>query len=252
MDTKKTVANYCIRIADDHLIQAQRLAELCSYGPILEEDLAMTNISLDCFGQAEFFYDYAVELLADGRTADAIAFRRSERQYTNHLLVEQPNGDFAMTMMRVFLYSAFSKLWFEALVHSNDERLAALAAKALKEAKYHLRHSSEWVIRLGNGTDESLNRCQGALIALWPFTDNLFASNEVDAHLMELGIACDMAQLRGLWDLSVKEVLADANLLFPEKVHMQKGGIDGMHSEHLGHLLCEMQFLQRAYPDAKW
>lgn len=252
METKKALANYCIRIADDQLIQAQRLAELCSYGPILEEDLAMTNISLDGFGQAEFFYDYAVELLADGRTADDLAFRRSERQYLNHLLVEQSNGDFAKTMMRVFLFSGFSKLWFESLSQSNDERLAALSARALKEARYHFRHSSEWIIRLGNGTEESMKRTVAALHELWPYTDNLFETTPDDGMLTELGIACDLVSLKGLWELQVKEVLAEANLSIPEKVFMHKGGINGLHTEQLGHLLCEMQYLQRAYPDAKW
>lgn len=252
MDIKQALYNYCVRIGDNNLILGQRLAEWCSFGPILEEDLAMTNISLDCFGQAEFMYEYAAELEANGRCGDDIAFRRNEREYYNNLLVEQPNGDFAVTMIRQLLYSAFAKYFYEALSASNDERLSALAARALKEAKYHYRHSSEWVIRLGNGTDESLLRVQNAINELWRFTGNLFEMNQTDHALLELGIAADLNDVNEKWKVDVGGVLLASNITIPENTFMHKGGTDGMHTEHLGHILCEMQYLQRAYPDAKW
>src|SRR5574337_906132 len=189
MSTKEALINYCTRLGDNNLVLGQRLAEWCSNGPILEEDLAITNISLDCFGQAEFMFDYATELEGKIRTADELAFRRSERQYFNCLLVEQPNGDFAFTMMKLMLYSAFAKHLYEILSAGSDEKLSALAARALKEAKYHFRHSSEWLVRLGNGTTESHRRSQHALNELWMFTGNLFAANETDKKLAEAGIA---------------------------------------------------------------
>lgn len=252
MTTKDALIRFCLRLGDNNLILGQRLAEWCSNGPILEEDLAITNISLDNFGQAEFFFDYAAELEGKIRTADDIAFRRSERQYYNHLIVEQPNGDFAFTMMKLMLYSAFAKNLYEALSKSNDTMLASLSARALKEAKYHFRHSSEWVIRLGCGTDESHRRVQYALDELWRFTGNLFETNEVDRALADTGITVDMQSLAAQWDVAVREVLSAATLNIPQQTYMQKGGIDGLHTEHLGHLLCEMQYLPRAYPDAKW
>ena len=252
MKTKDALINFCIRLGDNNLVLGQRLAEWCSNGPILEEDLAMTNISLDHFGQAEFMYDYAAELEGKVRTADDIAFRRSERQYYNNLIVELPNGDFAFTMLRQMLYSAFAKHLFEALSSSNDTGLASLSARALKEAKYHFRHSSEWVIRLGKGTAESKSRSQAALNEIWRFTGNLFEMNETDKALIDAGISVDLSVIEGKWNFTVTEILKMAGLEIPQKAFMQKGGIDGMHTEHLGHLLCEMQYLQRAYPDAKW
>ncbi len=252
MNTKQALYNYCLRLADNNLIAGQRLAEWCSNGPILEEDLAMTNFGLDYLGQAEFHYDYAAELEGKNRSGDDLAFTRSERQYYNCLLLEQPNGDFAQSMMKMFLYSAFAKLFLEALTHSQDERLAALAAKGIKEIKYHFRHSSEWIIRFGNGTEESQQRSQHALNEMWPYTADMFDMNETDQELISLGIAIDLNNLYAPWLLSVNEILNAANLVVIENQHMYKGGYKGNHTEHLGHLLCEMQYLQRAYPGATW
>jgi ring-1,2-phenylacetyl-CoA epoxidase subunit PaaC len=252
MNTISALSAYCLRIADTNMILAQRLAEWCSRGPILEEDLAMTNISLDLLGQAEAFYDYAASLHHGGKTADDLAFLRTERQYFNNLLVEQPNGDFAQTMLKQMLVSAFQKHLFTALGESNDETIKGLSAKALKEVKYHFRHSSEWLIRLGNGTAESHQRCQFALNELWRFTDDMFEMNAVDEELISLGISCNMQEIFGLWKLTVNEILTASDLQIPEATNIIKGGYNHIHTEHLGHILCEMQYLQRAHPGAKW
>lgn len=252
MNTKEALYNFCLRLGDNNLVLGQRLAEWCSNGPILEEDLALTNISLDHFGQAEFLYEYAVELEDKNSTADDLAFRRNEREYFNNLLVEQPNGDFAFTMMKQMLFSSFAKQLYKALADSKNERLAALSARALKEVKYHFRHSSEWIIRLDNGTEESRERTQQALNELWMFTGDLFEMNETDKSLVEAGISIDLNTLYPQWKNEIETVLQTANLSIPQKKHMITGGCNGIHSEHLGHLLCEMQYLQRTYPAAKW
>lgn len=252
MNTKEALYNYCLRLGDNNLILGQRLAEWCSKGPILEEDLAMTNLSLDHFGQAEFIYEYAAELNEKNSTADEIAFQRNEREYCNALIVEQPNGDFAFTMVKQMLFSSFAKHLYESLSTSNDKKLSELTARALKEMKYHFRHSSEWIIRLGNGTEESHKRTQQALNELWMFTDDLFEMNQVDRILIEVGISVDLSVLHSKWKDVVGNVLKIANLNIPQRNNMIKGGYNGMHTEHLGHLLCEMQHLQRAYPQAKW
>ncbi len=250
MDTKEALYNYCLRLGDNNLVLGQRLAEWCSNGPILEEDLAMTNLSLDHFGQAEFMYEYAAELEGKGRTCDDIAFKRNEREYFNALITEQPNGDFAFTMMKHLLFSAFAQHLYESLSLSNDKRLAELSVRALKEIKYHFRHSSEWIVRLGKGTQESAMRTQYALNELWMFTADLFEINKIDETL--IGIIVDSNELFPAWKKTIETVLNTANIKIPEKVHMLKGGYNGKHTEHLGHLLCEMQYLQRAYPNAKW
>jgi ring-1,2-phenylacetyl-CoA epoxidase subunit PaaC len=252
MNTRDALYNYCLRLADTNLILAQRLAEWCSRGPILEEDLALTNISLDLLGQSETLYDYAVSLKGNNITADEIAFLRNERQYFNNLLVEQPNGDFAFTMMKQFLYSTFVKYLYEALSNSNDETIKGFAAKALKEVKYHYRHSSEWIVRFGNGTSESKERAQFALDELWRFTDDLFAMNNVDEELISTGISVNLNDIFDKWKFSIEKIIHDANLDIPENSNRINGGINGIHTEHLGHLLCEMQYLQHAYPGAKW
>lgn len=252
MNKQVALVNYFIRLGDNNLVLGQRLAEWCSNGPILEEDLAMTNISLDHFGQAEFMYETAAELEGKSRTADDIAFRRSERHYFNNLITEIPNGDFAFTMVRQMLYSAFAKFLYESLSESKHETLASLSARALKEVKYHYRHSSEWVIRLGQGTAESKRRTQFALNEIWTFTGNLFEMNETDHVLIAEGISFDLNSIYPKWVFTVNEIIKNAGLEIPQQTYMQKGGIDGMHTEHLGHLLCELQYLQRAYPDAKW
>lgn len=243
---------YIIRIADDSLILGHRMSEWCGHGPILEEDIAMTNIALDLVGQTTTLLSYAGMVEGKDRDADALAFLRFDREYRNLLLVEQPNGDFGMTMMRQFLFDAFRKPFFEGLQHSSDKQLAAIAEKSLKETKYHLKHSSEWVIRLGDGTEESNRRIQDSLDTLWRYTSELFYSDEVDVEMHKLGIAPNMSVVFDEWNKTVHEVLAEATLNIPSNNWKHEGGRVGMHSEHLGHILAELQYMQRAYPNMQW
>lgn len=249
---KEALFKYLLRIGDSSLILGQRMAEWCSKGPILEEDLAMTNIALDLFGQANSILGYAAQLEGSGRDADTLAFRRNERGYYNYLIVERPNGDFGFTMLRQFLYSTFAMLQYETLCKSPDERLAAIAAKSLKEIKYHFRHSGEWVVRLADGTEESRSRMLSALDELWSYTANLFETDEVDELLVKQGIISDVKELAEPWREIVTEVFQDAGLDMPEDGYMHSGSLKGIHSEALGHILGEMQYLQNAYPDASW
>lgn len=242
---------YTLRIADSSLILGQRMSEWCSNGPTLEEDIAMSNISLDMFGQANGFYQYAAQL--DGtKSADELAFRRNEREFFNHQLVEQENGNFGTTMVRNFLHDVFNFLFYTELSKSKDETLSALASKSLKEVKYHLRHSSNWLIRLGDGTGESNTKAQEALEELWMYTGELFEMDNLDAELLNSGIAVDNSALKSEWDRMVNKTLVKAKLTRPEDAYMATGGKKGLHTEYLGFILSEMQFLQRAYPDAKW
>ena len=242
---------YTLRIADSSLILGQRMSEWCSNGPTLEEDIAMSNISLDMFGQANGFYQYAAQL--DGtKSADELAFRRNEREFFNHQLVEQENGNFGTTMVRNFLHDVFNFLFYTELSKSKDETLSALASKSLKEVKYHLRHSRNWLIRLGDGTGESNTKVQDALEELWMYTGELFEMDNLDAELLNSGIAVDNSALKSEWDRMVNKTLVKAKLTRPEDAYMATGGKKGIHTEYLGFILSEMQFLQRAYPDAKW
>ena len=242
---------YTLRIADSSLILGQRMSEWCSNGPTLEEDIAMSNISLDMFGQANGFYQYAAQL--DGtKSADELAFRRNEREFFNHQLVEQENGNFGTTMVRNFLHDVFNFLFYTELSKSKDETLSALASKSLKEVKYHLRHSSNWLIRLGDGTGESNTKVQDALEELWMYTGELFEMDNLDTELLNNGIAVDNSALKLEWDIIVNKTLVKAKLTRPEDAYMATGGKKGLHTEYLGFILSEMQFLQRAYPDAKW
>jgi ring-1,2-phenylacetyl-CoA epoxidase subunit PaaC len=243
---------YILRIGDDSLILGQRLAEWCGHGPILEEDIALTNISLDLIGQATNFFNYAAVVEDAGRDADKLAFLRIDREYKNTVLVEQPNGDFGDTLVRQFLFDAFRKLFFEKLQYSKDEQLAAIAEKSLKETRYHLKHSSEWVIRLGDGTEESHNRVQNSLNILWRYRTELFFMDEVDAELIKLGIAIDLNTFRNEYDTFVSSILHEATLTPPANNWSFGEGRIGKHSEHLGHLLAEMQYMQRAYPNMEW
>jgi len=243
---------YLLRIGDDSLILGHRLSEWCGHGPILEEDIAMTNLALDLVGQANSILKYAGEIEGKGRSEDDLAFLRYEREYRNLLLVEQPNGDFGMTMMRQFLFDAYRKLLFESLSHSSDEQLSAIAIKSLKETKYHLKHSSEWVIRLGDGTDESKRRIQDSLNTLWRYTSEIFFQNEVDQQLMEDGILPRLTNLRTDWNNLVKGILLEATLSIPDNNWKQEGGRTGLHSENLGFILAELQYMQRAYPNMEW
>ena len=244
--------NYILKLGDDSLILGHRLSEWCGHGPILEEDIALTNISLDLVVQATTLLNYAGELEGKGRDGDALAFLRYDREYKNLLLVEQPNGDFGVTMMRQFLFDAYRLPLFVKLQTSSDETLAAIAEKSLKETKYHLKHSSEWVIRLGDGTEESHKRIQDALDTLWRYTDELFLQDDLDLELIEKGIVPDLEEIRKDWQKTVDTVLNEATLELPKNNWKFSGGRNGMHSEHLGYILAELQYMQRAYPNMKW
>jgi len=249
---KDQLIDYCLRLADTSLILGQRLGEWCGHGPILEEDIALTNISLDCIGQARGFYTYAAELESSGKTEDDYAYLRDEREFKNLLIVEQPNVDFAQTIMRQFLVSAFQYYFFDALSNSSDKTLSALAAKSLKEVSYHLRHSSAWVIRLGDGTAESKMRMEKAIDELWLYTGDMFDMDETEKSLAEKSIAVDRNKLKSSWDKKVQEVFSEATLNVPQEVFMISGSREGKHSEHLGFILAEMQSLHRAHPGAQW
>ena len=246
------LATYALRLGDDSLIFGQRLGEWCGHAPALEVDLSLTNVALDQVGQATHFLGLAGAIENAGRDADALAFRRDVMDFTNCLLVEQPNGDFAQTIARQFLFSHYQALLFEQMARVKDERFAAIAAKALKEVSYHATLASDWVVRLGDGTEESKARMIAGLDWMWRFADELFVMDDVDAAAIKAGAGVDKAALRAQWDARIDAVLADATLTRPASRRPVLGGREGRHSEHLGHLLTHMQFLQRAYPDATW
>lgn len=252
MTEKQALREYALRLGDDSLILGHRLSEWCAHGPILEEDIALTNISLDLVGQATSFLEYASELDEDNKTADDLAFLRYERDFKNVLLVEQPNGDFGQTIVRSFLFDVFHKLLFEKLTKSSDAQIAAIAEKSLKEVIYHLRHSSEWMIRLGDGTEESHERVQKSLDKLWAYRTELFYMDETDHLLIDKGIAVDLSEIREEYDKQVLSVLNEATLTVPDNTWNKEGGRKGTHTEHLGFLLAEMQYMQRAYPGMEW
>jgi len=252
MTVNEALINYCLRLGDSSLILGQRMAEWCSNGPILEEDIAMSNIGLDLFGQARTMLTYSGELEGKGRTENDLAYKRLEREFFNNLLSERPNGHFGDTVVRNLLHSAFYLHLYTALSESSDSTIAAFATKSVKEITYHLRHSAEWVVRLGDGTDESHEKVQQSLNDIWEYTADIFAMNEVDEILILEKITVDLNTIKPLWNKTIDEVFERATLKRPEDSFMQKGSIEGMHSEVLGHLLSEMQFLPRAYPDAKW
>lgn len=250
--TDSPLHTYTLRLADNALVLGHRLSEWCGHAPVLEEDLALPNMALDLIGQARSFYTYAGEIEGAGRDEDALAYLRDARAYRNVLLVEQPNGDFAVTLVRQLLYAAYAEPYFAALSHSRDATLAAIAAKAKKEFTYHVRHSAEWVIRLGDGTEESHTRMQVALDDLWPFTGELFETDAIETALVSEGVAVDPAPIKPLWERTIDTVSKEATLRRPGAQWMQTGGRVGRHSEHLGFLLADLQFLQRSYPGAKW
>lgn len=252
MNLKEATFDYLLRLGDSSLIIGHRLSEWCGHGPILEEDIAMTNIALDFVGNATALLTYAAQLEGKGRTEDDLAFMRNEREFRNLLLTEQPNGDFAQTMTRQFLFDAYMYFLYEELKTSKDETLAALATKAHKEIAYHLRHTTEWMYRLGDGTEESHERAQQALNALWMFTAELFDMDEVDSLLIKEGIVPDLSLIRSKWEQHVKQVIQTATLQVPQTTFKQKGSREGKHTEHLGFLLAEMQYVHRAYPGVKW
>ena len=243
---------YTLRRADDALILGHRLSEWCGHAPMLEEDMALSNIALDLLGQARELYAYAARREGRDNDEDKLAYLRDLRQYRNLLLVEQPNGDFAQTLVRQFFYSAFADLYWRAMMASHDATLAAIAAKSEKESAYHLRHSSEWIIRLGDGTGESHTRAQAALDRLWAFAGEMFAVDDSERGLIDAGIAIDPAGFRDRWLKTVSNVAGEATLSLPQNDWMQQGGRAGRHSEHLGHLLSELQSMQRTFPGLTW
>ena len=266
-----SLINYTLHLADNSLILGQRNSEWCGHGPILEQDIAITNISLDLIGQARNFYQYAAQLINNSKiagspkvpsplergfggevTEDSLAYLRKEREFKNCLLVEQPNGDWAQTILRQFFFSQYQFLLFEQLQHSKDEQLAAIAEKSLKEITYHLRWSSEWVIRLGDGTEESHQRMVKAIDELWRYTGEMFEAASYEIQAMNDGTGVDVSKLKGSWMSKVQEIFSEATLAVPEKVFMQSGGKQGKHTEYLGYILTELQYLQRAYPGCEW
>src|SRR3979409_1434002 len=243
---------YALRRADDALILGHRLSEWCGHAPMLEEDMALANMGLDLLGQARELYAYAATVEGEGNDEDKFAYLRDIRQYRNLLLVEQPNGDFARTMVRQFFYATFADLYWRAMMRSTDATLAAIAAKSEKESAYHVRHSSEWIVRLGDGTEESHARTQSAIDELWAFTGEMFAVDDSERALIGAGIAIDPATLHPRWLSTASDIVSEATLALPNNAWMQQGGHSGQHSEHLGHLLSELQSMQRTFPGATW
>lgn len=252
MDTKKALEKYCFRLADSSLILGQRMAEWCSKGPTLEEDIALTNISLDLFGQARILFDYISKNSDENVTEDDLAFKRNEREFYNRLITERPNGHFGDTVARGFLFSAYAVPLYRGLQNSKNETLSAFGEKSLKEVLYHLRHYGEWMIRLGKGTDLSKLRIQKSLEDVWSYTGDLFDRAEWDTILENEGIAVNIDDVKAEWTKTVEEIIERAELTKPTNDFMHKGSNEMVHSEHLGHLLAEMQYIPRAYPNAKW
>lgn len=252
MTKNKALFHYCLRLGDNNLILGHRLSEWTGHGPMLEEEMALCNIALDLLGQANSFLQYAAKIEAKGRTEDDLAYLRNDREFFNTLLAEQPNGDYAFTIARQFLVSTFDFYFYEELKRSADSTIAGIAAKAHKEIAYHLRHASNWVERLGDGTEESHVRAQNALDELWRFSNELFEMNKTDELLLKEKIAVDLSTIRSKWEDHVSEILARATLKKPENTFMQRGSRDGKHTEHLGYLLAEMQHLHRTHPGVQW
>lgn len=248
----KNLIQYIYGIADNALILGQRLGELCGHGPSLETDIALTNISLDLFGQVRSYYQYVAKLQGGDATEDTVAFLRLEREYKNVLLVEQPNTDFAYSITKQFLFDIFHLALLEELQNSKDEMLVAIAKKSIKEVLYHTRFSSDWIKRLGDGTEESHNRIQTAINDLWIFTDELFHQTDADKAMVAEGIGVDTTLLKVNYHKKVSEILEEATLQTPTIEFFQKGGKQGIHSEHMGFILTELQFMQRTYPNMTW
>lgn len=254
MTHDQALFDYLLRLADNGLVLAQRLSEWVGKGPVLEEDIALTNVGLDLLGQSRLWFacaqDVEARIKGIGRSEDQLAFLRDAHEFRNLLLVEQPNGSYADTMARQFLFDHWHLLLLRALTQSSDPRIAEVAAKAVKEVTYHAERSADWVIRLGDGTEESHARMQAALDELWTYAGEMFVADEAELSLV--GVAADVRALQEPWDAAVNAVLDEATLARPGETFVRKGGKQGVHTEHLGRLLAEMQFLQRAYPNAQW
>ena len=249
---ENNLIQYVVHLADNNAILGHRLSEWCGHGPILEQDIALTNIALDLIGQARLYYQYAAELMGGETTEDMIAYLRPERNYFNFLLVERPNGDFGDTMVRQFLYDSFHYYFLSELQASNDTRLSEIAEKSIKEVAYHKRFSSEWVIRLGDGTDESNFRIQKAIDELWRFTEELFTPVTNESELIAAGLSPNPAKLKLDVIEFIAQVCTEAKINIPDVPYFQFGGKTGIHSEYLGHILAELQYMQRAYPGMTW
>lgn len=249
---KDKLFKYILRLADNALILGHRLSENCSKGPYLEEDISITNTALDLLGQAEAFYKYAAQVEGAGRTEDDLAYKRPENEFYNLQLTEQPNDDFAHIQVRQFFMDAYYYYLYLQLKDSKDETIAAISAKSLKEVTYHLRRSSEWIIRLGKGTADSKKRIQQALDDFWQFTHEMFLPDAIDKALSQEGVGANLVEIKKNWDTKVNEVLQQADLTRPEDGYQALGSKKGYHTEFLGYILAEMQYLPRAYPDAKW
>ena len=249
---KENLYKYILGIADNSLILGQRMGALTGHGPSLETDIACTNISLDLFGQVRSYYQYAAKTAGDGRTEDDIAMLRKEREYVNVLLVEQPNTDFAYTMAPQFLFDVYHLLFLNELQKSKDLTLSAIASKSIKEVSYHQRFSSDWIKRLGDGTNLSHQKMQDAIDALWTYTDELFHQTQADKVMVKEGVGVDVTKLKETYYKQVNEVLEEATLSIPESKYFQKGGKEGIHTEHMGYLLSDLQYMQRTYPNMEW
>ncbi|MCB5175884.1 1,2-phenylacetyl-CoA epoxidase subunit PaaC [Microvirga lenta] len=252
MAEQEALFEYLLRLGDNALILGHRLSEWCGHAPALEEDLALSNVALDLIGQTQLWLNLAGEVEGKGRDANNLAYLRDARDFRNVLLVEQPNGDFAVTMARQFYFDAWHYLLLRELMNSTDGRVAEIAAKGLKEVTYHLERSREWVVRLGDGTEESHERMQAALDDLWMFTGELFEADEVDQEMVRRGVGPDLGALREPWLGLMRATAEEATLTLPQPGWAQRGGKRGIHSEHLGYILADLQFLQRAYPNATW
>lgn len=249
---KDALLPYVIQLGDNALINSHRMSEWCAKAPSLELDVAMANCGLDYVGQARSLFSYAAEIEARGRNEDHMAYLRDEHQYRNILLLEQPNTDWGYSIARMFFYSSFANLFYQALTHSKDATLAAIAEKSLKEVTYHQRFSAEWLIRLGDGTDESHQRIQQAVDSLWMYMGEMFSMSAAETELLQQGISIDLKRLRKPWGDRINDILGRATLTRPENGWMQSGGKQGRHSEHMGYILTDLQFMQRRHPDCSW
>ncbi|NRA86119.1 MAG: phenylacetate-CoA oxygenase subunit PaaC [Rhizobiales bacterium] len=250
--TNENLYKYLIRMADNSLIFGHRISEWTGKCPTLEEDIALSNFALDFVGQSRSLYTYAAAIEGKGRDEDQLAYVKLLHDYKNILLLEQPNGDFGYTIMRAFIYSTFMHKFWLKMLNSKDETLAAIAAKSEKEAAYHVRHSAEWVIRLGDGTQESHNRMQTAADEIWRFTAEMFETDEIEMALIADGVAIDPKEIQDEWLSYIQEIFEMATLTLNQDVFMQTGGRSGQHSEYLGYILCELQWVQLTYPNSKW
>lgn len=252
MTPEDALTAYVLRLGDNALILGQRMIEVVAAYPELEEELANANFALDYIGQARMFYTYAGEREGEGRSEDDIAYLRAEREFRNLLLVEQPNGHFGDTIVRQVLFDAYYLSMLEALTHCEDPRLSEIAVRAEKEVRYHLRHAAQWLVRLGDGTEESHRRAQGSLDELWRYTGEMFAADELDEIVMAEFDGPDLAAIEVQWQQTVSAIIEEATLVLPQQQHMARGGKHGIHSEHFGYLVAEMQSLARSYPGVTW